>query len=240
VSEIEEEGGVAIYSCGSVADYDYAGELIQLCVDHYGRIDGLLNIAGIAEPPNCSILNTSAEDWNRVIGVHLNGTFNTCRHAAPFMVAQASGAIVNTGSHAFLGIYGGTAYAAGKGGINSLSAAIAKDLAEHNVRCNVVNPGAKTRLSSNDDTRARIQELFERGLLDQSGFDSAQTPADPSVIAPVFAYLVSDRAAHINGKILSVSGRHVGLFPWMEEEILAYSEQSRTEPWEPEIILDKL
>ena len=90
--------GVADYNYGDISDFNYAGELIQLCCDRFGGIDGLINLAGIAEPEQSNLLNISPQDWQQVIDIHLHGTFNTCRHAAPLMAAQGSGVIINTGS----------------------------------------------------------------------------------------------------------------------------------------------
>ena len=92
--------------------------------------------------------------------------FETCRAAAPHMVRQGSGAIVNTSSFAFLGDYGGTGYPGGKGGVNGLTLAIAAELKEHGVRANVVCPGAKTRLSTGPEYEDHIATLNRRGLLD--------------------------------------------------------------------------
>lgn len=238
VSEITSNRGTASYSCGSVADYDYAGELIQQCVDNYGGIDGLINIAGIAEPTGSSILNIAASDWQQVINVHLNGTFNTCRHAAPLMAAQKHGNIINTGSHAFQGSYGGTAYAAAKGAINSLSTAIAKDLTEDNVRCNVLMPGAKTRLSSGEAFEKNMRTLHSRGMLDTQRLESALTALPAEFICAAYEYLMSDAAADISGQLLSISGRHLGSFAWPQENIMAYIDASDAKPWRLETIAE--
>ncbi|MCX6000427.1 MAG: SDR family NAD(P)-dependent oxidoreductase, partial [Chloroflexi bacterium] len=107
VADIVSRGGQAVASRGSVADFAYAGDLIRTCVDSFGSIDILVNCAGVGEVG--SIIDVPLEVWQHVIGVHLNGTFNCCRHASPLMAAQRRGRILNVGSHAFLGIYGGTA-----------------------------------------------------------------------------------------------------------------------------------
>lgn len=231
-------GGMADYSYGDVSDFDYAGELIQLCSDRFGGIDGLINLAGIAEPAQSNLLTISPQDWQQVIDVHLHGTFNTCRHAAPLMVDQGHGVIINTGSHAFLGNYGGTAYAAAKGAINSFSAAIAKDLQVNNVRCNVVLPGAKTRLSSGETFNNNMLSLHARGLLSKERLASALDAAPPSNIAPVYAHLVSDQAQAITGKLFTCSGKHLGSFSWPEEAIYAYRETDQDGPWSEDTVTD--
>lgn len=237
---INENDGNAYYSYGDVSDFDFAGELIQLCCDRFGGIDGLINLAGIAEPAQSNLLTISPQDWRQVIDAHLHGTFNTCRHAAPLMVDQGSGVIINTGSHAFLGSYGGTAYAAAKGAINSLSAAIAKDLQTNNVRCNVVLPGAKTRLSSGEAFKHNMLSLRARGLLSEERLASALDAAPPSNIAPIYTYLVSDSAQPITGKVFTCSGKHLGSFSWPDEKIYAYRETDQDIPWSEDTVIDFL
>src|SRR3546814_7846582 len=90
--------------------------------------------AGTAEPAGSSILNITTEQFHQLLDAHLGTTFQMCRAAAPRMVAQGGGAIVNTSSFAFLGDYGGTGYPAGKGAGNGLALAIAAELKEHGVR----------------------------------------------------------------------------------------------------------
>jgi len=163
--------------------------------------------------------------------VHLTGTFNCCRHAAPHLVAAGSGAIVNTSSHAFLGVYGGTGYAAGKGGVNSLTWALARDLAEHGVRCNAVCPGARTDLSSGPDYERKVRALHRRGLLDDALLAASLDPAPPEFVAPMYAYLVSDAARDISGQVFSVSGNYVGRFPAAAEELLLYRDHADGRTW---------
>lgn len=236
VDEIDAAGGKVIASAGSVADFQYTADLIATCIKNFGSVDILANIAGIEEGNKSSITEMDPQIWQRVIDVHLGGTFNTCRHATPHMVAQGGGLIINTGSHAFLGSYGGTAYAAAKGGINSLTAAIAMDLAEANVRCNVVNPGAKTRLSTGDDFEAGIRDLNRRGLLDDARMASALNAQPPDIIAPFYSWLASELAAHYTACLFSTSGMHCGQFSWPTEEIKAVKVPGSNIPWSIEEI----
>jgi NAD(P)-dependent dehydrogenase (short-subunit alcohol dehydrogenase family) len=148
VAAITTSGGRAIPVLGAADDERIAVALIDECLNRFGRLDALINCAGIAEPPGSSILNISPAEFDRLIGAHLGTAFHTCRAAAPVMASQRHGAIVNTGSVAFLGDYGGTGYPAGKGAVNGLTMAIAAELKPHGVRANVVCPGARTRLST--------------------------------------------------------------------------------------------
>lgn len=229
---INSDGEQAVASCGSVADFDYAGKLIQTCVDHFGRIDGLINCAGIIEPQGTSITNIELADWQQLIDVHLHGTFNTCRHAAPLMKAQGSGSIINTSSHAFLGMYGGTGYAAGKGATNSLSLAMAMYLKEYGVNVNVVCPGAKTRISTGEDYEQLIDNLNERGLLDDAMKEHSLNPADPSYVASLYAYLMTDAAKQISGRVFWGMGGYVGVFHRNDDQLIAFKDHDFFAPWQ--------
>jgi 3-oxoacyl-[acyl-carrier protein] reductase len=229
VEQIVSRGGVAIASCGSVADFDYAERLIATCADTFGSMDVLVNCAGIPEVG--TIVDVPPETWRRVVDVHLNGTFNCCRHAAPLMATQRRGRIINTGSHAFLGIYGGTAYAASKGGIISLTRAMARDLAENGVTCNVVCPGAKTRLSSGAEYEEKIRSLFAKGWLTEARRDAGLRPPPAEYVAPLVVYLASDPAAHITGQVFVAAGGYVGWFPEPKEERLAWRDCNKDGPW---------
>lgn len=147
------------------------------------------------------------------------------------MVAQGSGAIVNTSSFAFLGDYGGTGYPAGKGAVNSLTLAIAAELKEQGVRANVVCPGAKTRLSTGPDYEAHITELNRRGLLDDVSFQGALDAAPPEYAAPTYAYLASDLADAVTGQIFIAAGGFVGRFDRQTPSIVAYRGHHDEPPW---------
>ncbi|MCK0172546.1 SDR family NAD(P)-dependent oxidoreductase [Mycolicibacterium sp. F2034L] len=221
---------------GSPADPAVADGLVDACVRAFGAIDILVNCAGTAEPPGSSILTVTSGQFRELLDAHLGTVFETCRAAAPRMVAQGGGAIVNTGSFAFLGDYGGTGYPAGKGAVNALTLAIAAELAEHRVRANVVCPGAKTRLSTGPEYEAHIAELNRRGLLDDVSMQGALDAAPPEYAAPTYAYLVSDLAAAVTGQIFIAAGGFVGRFDRQTPSIVAYRGHSDQPPWTVEEI----
>ncbi|MBO0680098.1 SDR family oxidoreductase [Mycolicibacterium sp. S2-37] len=221
---------------GSPSDPAVADALVDACVRQFGRIDILVNCAGTAEPPGSSILNVTSAQFHDLLEAHLGTVFETCRAAAPRMVAQGGGAIVNTSSFAFLGDYGGTGYPAGKGAVNALTLAIAAELAEHGVRANVVCPGAKTRLSTGSDYEAHIAELNRRGLLDDLSMQGALDAAPPEYVAPTYAYLVSDLAASVTGQIFIAAGGFVGRFDRQTPSIVAYRGHDGEPPWTVEEI----
>jgi NAD(P)-dependent dehydrogenase (short-subunit alcohol dehydrogenase family) len=225
---------------GSPADPAVADALIDRCIAEFGRIDALINCAGTAEPPGSSILTVSAAQFRDLLDAHLHTVFETCRAAAPKMAAQGGGAIVNTSSFAFLGDYGGTGYPAGKGAVNGLTLAVAAELREYGVRANVVCPGARTRLSTGADYEAHIAELHRRGLLDDVSMQGALDAAPPEYVAPTYAYLVSDEARDVTGRIFIAAGGFVGEFARPTPALLAYRDHHDAPPWTVEELHDVL
>jgi 3-oxoacyl-[acyl-carrier protein] reductase len=228
VEEIEVLGGEAIGFVGSVAEDGVVREMIGTAVGQFGGLDGLVNCAGIPEPSGSSILAIEPADWRQVLGVHLDGTFHACRHAVPHL-RESGGSIVNTSSHAFLGIYGGSAYGAAKGAINSLTWELAADLRDDAIRCNAICPGARTRISSGPAYEAQIAALEARGLLSPERAHASRHVAPAEGCASLYAYLLSDAASGISGEILSATGGYVGVLPRPTEALLAMKADS--EPW---------
>jgi NAD(P)-dependent dehydrogenase (short-subunit alcohol dehydrogenase family) len=221
----------AVAFAGSPAQPAVADALIDACIQAFGRIDILVNCAGTAGLASESILTVTSTQFRDLIDSHLGTTFETCRAAAPKMVAQGGGAIINTSSFAYLGDYGGTGYPAGKGGVNALTMAIAAELKEHGARANVVCPGAKTRLSTGAEYRAHIAELNRRGLLDEASMQAALDAPPPEYVAPTYAYLASDLAKDITGQIFIAAGNFVGRFDRQTPSLLGYRDHNDAPPW---------
>lgn len=234
VAAITAAGGRATALVGAADDERTARRLVDECVGSFGRLDALINCAGIAEPAGSSILNISAAQFDRLIGAHLGTAFHTCRAAAPAMVAQGHGAIVNTSSVAFLGDYGGTGYPAGKGAVNGLTMAIAAELKPRGIRANVVCPGARTRLSTGPEYERHIEDLHRRGLLDDVTMRASLDSAPPAFVAPVYAYLVSELARAVTGQILVAAGGFVGCFDRQTPRLLGYRDHHEAGPWSVE------
>lgn len=231
VAAITASGGRASALAGPADDERVAQALVDDCVRRHGRLDALVNCAGIAEPPGSSILNVSPEDFDRLISAHLGSAFHTCRAAARLMAGQGHGAIVNTSSVAFLGDYGGTGYPAGKGAVNALTMAIAAELKGYGVRANVVCPGARTRLSTGAEYEAHISDLHHRGLLDDATMRASLDSAPPAFVGPLYAYLVSDLARDVTGQIFVAAGGFVGSFDRPSPRLLGYRDHHDTRPW---------
>ena len=222
VDAITADGGSSVGLSGSAADNDVAEALTALCENEFGAIDALVNCAGMAEPAGSSILTVTPAEFRELLDAHLGTVFSTCRAAAPRMVAEGGGSIINTTSFAFLGDYGGTGYPAGKGAVNGLTMAIAAELAEHGVRANLVCPGSRTRLSTGTDYERHITDLNRRGLLDELSSRAALDPAPPAYVAPLYAYLVSRLAERVTGQMFIAAGGFIGRFDRPTPVPLAY------------------
>jgi NAD(P)-dependent dehydrogenase (short-subunit alcohol dehydrogenase family) len=213
VAEIKADGGEAVASYDSVAEVDGGERIIQTAVDSFGRIDVLVNNAGILR--DRMIFNMSEEEWDAVIAVHLKGHYNCTRPASILMRQQRSGRIINFSSGSgLIGNPGQANYGAAKSGIAGFTRVVAKDLGRYGVTCNAIAPGAATRMTTtiSDETR----QLRQRAGI--AGPGGAPRPAsgppplrEPEYVAPMAAYLASDDAWNINGQIFHVAGGTVGL-----------------------------
>jgi 3-oxoacyl-[acyl-carrier protein] reductase len=234
VAAITASDGRATAAVGAADDETVAAALIDTCRDTFGRLDILINCAGVAEPPGSSILDISPGEFNRLMSAHVGTVFHTCRLAARAMVAQGHGTIINTSSVAFLGDYGGTGYPAGKGAVNGLTMAMAAELKTYGVRANVVCPGAKTRISTGADYEEHIEDLYRRGLLDEMTKRVSLNAPPASFVAPIYAYLASDLALDITGQIFVAAGGLVGRFDRPTPSVLGYRDHHDGAPWSVE------
>lgn len=231
VAAIRGSGGRATALAGAADNESIATALVDECLEQFGRLDILINCAGIAEPAGTSILNVLPADFDAQIKAHLGTTFHTCRAAARIMAAQGSGAIVNSSSVAFLGDYGGTGYPAGKGAVNGFTMAIAAELKSRGVRANVVCPGAKTRLSTGVEYEEHIADLYRRGLLNEMTMRASLDAAPAAFVAPVYAYLASDLARQVTGEMFVAAGGFIGEFDRPTPRVLAYRDHRDSQPW---------
>ena len=213
VGELESLGGEGATCVASVADEAGANGIIDATVTAFGGLDGLVNCAGIPGKPANSIREIEIDDWHRVMAVHVDGTFFCSRAAIPHLIASGGGSIVNTSSAGHLGAYGGSAYPAAKGAINSLTFAMATDLGPEGIRVNAVCLGAKTRLSSGPDYESVIHSLESRGLMDADLVQVSLNAPPAEECTPAYAYLLSDASRPITGRLFTAAGGYVGLAP---------------------------
>lgn len=237
---IEASGGRAAAAVGNAARPEDAARAIACARDSFGRLDALVHCAGIAEPPGSSILEITSEAWHELLDAHLTSAFESCRAAAPHLVAGGGGRIVLSSSHAYQGRYGGTGYPAGKGGVNSLMYALAAELAEHRVRVNAICPGARTRISSGPAYEAQIHGLHARGLLSDAVRDVSLAPPPPEHAAPLYVLLASAASDPVTGRLFSAAGGYVGLHAAPGEKLVAFRDAAKQGPWSLDELAEKV
>lgn len=215
--EIKAAGGVAVADNHSITNFDDAGRLIQHCVDDFGRIDFVLNNAGILR--DRMIWNMSYDEWTQVFDVHMTGTFNCSRQAITHMRAQQSGVILNVSSGSQYGNTGQSNYSAAKGAISSATYTWALELARFGIRVNAISPTAKTRMTASIPEGAR-QLRAARGLGNDQTTDIRM--GDPEQVAPLAVFLASDEAFWISGQVVALGGEQLGLIAHQKEKKVAF------------------
>jgi NAD(P)-dependent dehydrogenase (short-subunit alcohol dehydrogenase family) len=209
VAEITKAGGTAVSNYDSVATADGGETMVRQCVDAFGRIDFLINVAGILR--DRMIFNMSEEEWDAVYSVHLKGHFNTIKPASVLMRQQRYGRIVNFSSISGLrGISGQSNYGAAKAGIAGLTRVVARDLGRYAVTCNAIAPGAQTRMIAQIPQASR-QIRAKAGIQEPARPPEPVVPMTPEHVAPMTAWLCTDDAWNVNGKIFHVAGGNVSL-----------------------------
>ena len=198
VDEITAMGGEAVANTDDISSWDGAERLINQAVEHFGRLDILINNAGILR--DRMLTNMSEAEWDAVIQVHLKGTFAPSRHAAAYWREQSKagnevdGRIINTSSPSGLyGNVGQTNYGAAKAGIASFTIIAAKELGRYGVTVNAIAPAALTRMTEGLGMGQLPEDVKER--------------MSPHYISPIVVYLASPQAKHITGRVFDVSGR---------------------------------
>ncbi|WP_339215860.1 SDR family NAD(P)-dependent oxidoreductase [Solibacillus sp. FSL W8-0372] len=201
VQEILELGGEAVANYDSVADYESASNIIDTALSRFGRLDIVVNNAGILR--DRMLFKMSEAEWDAVIAVHLKGSFNMTRAAAPYFKEQKSGRFIHfTSTSGLIGNVGQANYSAAKLGIVGLSKSTALDMARYNVTSNAIAPFAWSRLigtipAETDDEKLRVERLKQ---------------LSPAHIAPLVGFLSSDEAADVSGQIFGVRGKEIMVF----------------------------
>jgi NAD(P)-dependent dehydrogenase (short-subunit alcohol dehydrogenase family) len=220
---IEQRGGRAVINGDSVADWASAQKIVQAAMDAFGRVDIVVNNAGILR--DAIFHKMTPEDWLSVVNVHLNGSFFVSRAAAEHFRAQESGAYVHmTSTSGLVGNFGQANYSAAKLGIAALSKSIALDMQRYNVRSNCIAPFAWSRMTSaipaeTPDQKARVAKLQQM---------------TPDKNAPLAVYLASDAAKGITGQIFAA--RHNEIFLMSQSRPIRSAH--RGEGWTPATIAE--
>src|ERR1700685_10157 len=222
VAEIAEAGGKAVVNGADISDFDAAEGLVRGAIDQFGRLDVVVNVAGILR--DRMVFNMTETEWDDVIRVHLKGTFNTTRFASAHWRSlrdeTAQNRIINFTSVSGLhGAPGQPNYAAAKMGIVGLTYSAAHSLAKYGVTVNAISPGAATRMTASVPTERRRTR-------------SAADEWSPDNVAPVVAYLASEQSGWITGRIVHSSGYEIALYSNPEPLVRLVG----TGPWDVEAL----
>jgi NAD(P)-dependent dehydrogenase (short-subunit alcohol dehydrogenase family) len=223
VKQIEALGGRAIVDGGSVADWNAAHRMVEAAVNAFGRIDIVVNNAGILR--DVMFHRMSEPEFDEVVAVHLKGSFNVSRAAAPHFKAQGSGCYVHmTSTSGLIGNFGQANYSAAKLGIVALSKSIALDMQKFGVRSNAVAPFAWTRMIDSIPNETPEQQKRVEGL----------KKLVPERVAPFVVGLCADAASDVSGQVFGVRNNEVFLFSQPRPVRSAH----RGEGWTPESVVD--
>jgi len=219
--EIRAAGGQAVANGGDIADTDTGEELVQTAIKEYGKLDIVVNNAGILR--DRMIFNMSPEDWDEVIRVHMRGHYSTVRPASAYFREQRNPEgnyrIINFSSQSGLqGSPGQPNYAAAKMGVVGLTYSLAQGLSRYGVTANAIAPGAATRLTGTVPADRRAMK---------SAVDPTSVERSPDNIAPICAFLASTRSGWLSGRTIKASGFNVGLYS--NPEVVA--EVTSDGPW---------
>jgi NAD(P)-dependent dehydrogenase (short-subunit alcohol dehydrogenase family) len=214
VAEIEAAGGKAVANPSSVTTMEGGASIVQSAVDSFGRIDGVVCVAGILRER--MLFNMSEDEWDPVIETHLKGTFTVFRAAAPIFREQKSGTFIGFTSGAFAGSVAQANYSAAKGGIVSLVRSAAAGMHKYGVTANCIAPVAKSRMSG------QVPFGLEMG--------------EPEDVAPLVAYLLGEHARQITGQVYTANGPTVAV--WNQPaEVRSMRNDGR---WTPEALEARL
>jgi len=210
VAEIKAAAGNAVAVADSVTTMEGGQRIVQTAVDTYGRIDGVVCVAGILRER--MLFNMSEEEFDPVVETHLKGTFTVFRAAAPLMRAQRSGTMIGFTSGAFAGSVAQANYSAAKGGIVSLTRSAALGMHKYGVTANVIAPVAKSRMSGN------VPFGLEMG--------------EPEDVAPMVVFLLGDAARDVTGQVYTANGGKIAVW----NQPVEVREMTKDGRWTPEEI----
>jgi NAD(P)-dependent dehydrogenase (short-subunit alcohol dehydrogenase family) len=231
VEVIKSRGGDAVANYDSVADFDGAASIVKTAIDAFGRLDVLVNNAGVLR--DRMMFSMAPEDFDTVVKVHMYGAFNTMHHASAYWRSeskegrQPSGSIINTVSSA--GLQGQASqinYGAAKAGIAAMTIIASLELSRYGVRANCIGPGGFTRMVGQ-----AIKDIEIKNPEDYAEFDRM----NPGNSAPAVVWLASDDSKPVSGQVLRMVGNSVCVYqPWqMGEEFFSTDKEGNPTQWEP-------
>jgi len=223
VEEIRSRGGEAIANGADVADWQQAAQMIAQAVEHFGRLDAVVNNAGVVR--DRMFANVSEQEFDFVTRVHLKGHFAVARHAAAYWRDRSKagepvdGRIVNTSSGAGLqGSVGQSVYGAAKGAIATLTLVQAAELGRYGVTANAIAPSARTRMT---------EEVFADDMArpDEGAFDAAA----PENVSPLVVWLASADSRDVSGRVFEVKGGRIAVSDGWRDD----AEVDKGARWQP-------
>ena len=213
VAEIRASGGEAVAETTSAASFAAGKAIVASAIDAFGRIDILINNAGIVAPMRIDRMEEA--DWDRVVDVSLKAYFATIRFAAPHMIAQGAGVILNTGSTSGYGHHGMANYAAAKEGVAGLTRSVARDLGQFGIRTNLIRPVSAITGTYTPQMADNIGWSVTRGLpYNWHRYAGGPLPVMPAPdhVAALAVWLCTKDASCINGGDFFVEGTEIGRF----------------------------
>jgi NAD(P)-dependent dehydrogenase (short-subunit alcohol dehydrogenase family) len=231
VKVIQGRGGEAVANYDSVADYESAGKIVTAAIDAFGRLDVLVNNAGVLR--DRMMFSMSPEDFDTVVKVHMYGAFNTMQHASAHWRneskegRQPSASIINTVSSA--GLQGQASqinYGAAKAGIAAMTIIASLELVRYGVRANCIGPGGFTRMVGQ-----AMKDIEIKNPEDYAEFDRM----NPGNSAPAVVWLASDDSKPVSGQVLRMVGNSLCIYePWqMGEEFFSADKEGNPTQWDP-------
>ncbi len=232
VDEIKAAGGDAVANYENVADFKGAKRIIQCAIDTFGKLNILVNNAGILR--DRMIFNMAEDEWDAVIAVHMKGTFNCTRHACEYWREQhklgnvLNGRVINTSSDSgLLGNVGQPNYGPAKAAVATLAIVVDAEMQKYGVTANAIAPVARTRLTVDATPQTAAVMNVKEGEFDIF---------DPKHVAPLVAWLASDDAANVHGEVFRVGGGVV----WMMQGWHTAGTVSKRGDWDPADLGSKL
>jgi 3-oxoacyl-[acyl-carrier protein] reductase len=213
--EIVAKGGKAIPVFGSIIDGDVCEKLVKTAIDNWGRVDILVNVAN--SPWVGSVADMTEDKWDIVLNSKLKHQYLMTHYAAPYMMEQKYGRIINCSSVAFQGLMGMSAYGAASNGIIAFTKAIAQDFAQTGITANVFSPQARARSFIN--TLATFREQGVPAEVIEQGAPAAMKHL-ATVFAPFLAYLASEEASEITGQHFELQADGL-IGVWSDPDLLA-------------------